>query len=70
MLSEETKLQMLAVFGYTPEDLNCANADTAISELFQIDMGGNPTTLVEMFINNCSEERFSELKKAIKQAYK
>lgn len=62
MNAEETKCKILQVFGYTPEDLNCANADTAMGEIFEKDSSTDPMSMLELFIVNCSKENFAELK--------
>lgn len=64
-MTEQFKEKLLAVFGYTPDELNCANAETAISEMFDNDHASNPTTLLELFVTNCSTEEFAELKGAL-----
>lgn len=64
-MTEKFKEKLLGVFGYTSEDLNCANAETAISEMFDNDHDSNPTTLLMMFIENCTTEKFSKLKKQL-----
>ena len=62
MVTEETKCKILQVFGYTPEDLNCANADTAMGEIFEQDSFTDLMSMLELFIVNCSKENFAELK--------
>lgn len=64
-MQEKTKLEILNVFGYTPEDLNCANADTAFGEIFESDAFTRPTDIIGQFISNCSTEMFEHLKTAI-----
>jgi hypothetical protein len=65
MTTEETKCKILQVFGYTPEDLNCANADTAMGEIFEQDSFTDPMSMFELFIVNCSNENFAELKEIL-----
>lgn len=64
-MTEEAKRKILKVFGYTPEDLNCSNSDTAIGEVFEQDSFTNPMNMIELFIINCSKESFEELKNII-----
>jgi hypothetical protein len=45
MTTEETKCKILQVFGYTPEDLNCADADTAMGEIFEQDSFTDPMSM-------------------------
>ena len=67
MITEETKRRILGVFGYTPEDLNCASADTAMGEIFEQDNSTDPMSIIELFILNCSKENFAELKEVVTQ---
>jgi hypothetical protein len=62
-MSEEQATKVLAVLGYTAEELDCASAQTGIHELFDRDNSSNPATLLESFILNCTEKEFKELKK-------
>ncbi len=65
MITEETKCKILQVFGYTPECLNCANADTAMGEIFEQEYFTDPMSMLELFIVNCSKENFAELKEIL-----
>lgn len=64
-MDETTNLKLLKVFGYTPEDLNCADANTAFGEIFEVDLFIKPTEILKQFIFNCSIEDFANLKKEI-----
>jgi hypothetical protein len=65
MTTEETKCKILQVFGYTPEDLNCADADTAMGEIFEQDSFTDPMSMLELFIVNCSNENFAKFKEVL-----
>ena len=55
---------VLSIFGYTKEELNCANEETALNELFDNDFGqGSVESFLDTFIENCTTEQFLELKK-------
>jgi hypothetical protein len=64
-MTEQAKCKILEIFGYAPEDLNCANADTAMYELFEEDFYSDPMYIIELFISNCTEEDFAKLKSMI-----
>ncbi len=66
-MTEQTKLDLLAIFGYKPEDINCANASTAFAVIFESDHFSEPLTLLDIFITNCDPERFAALKKRFKK---
>jgi hypothetical protein len=51
MTTEETKCKILQVFGYTP-----------MGEIFEQDSFTDPMSMLELFIVNCSNENFAELK--------
>jgi hypothetical protein len=65
MITEETKLKIVKVFGYTPEELNCANADTAMSEIYDNGCFDDAMSCIQLFITNCSVEEFKELKEIL-----
>ena len=67
MITEKTKCRILKVFGYNPEDLNCANADTAMGEIVDQDSTTPYMDTIELFILNCSSEDFAELKELFRQ---
>lgn len=58
---------LYALYQIKPEDINCADAQTAISEIFDTDFDGSPYILLEFFIRNCSTDAFVELKSALKE---
>ena len=60
---EEFREKILEAFGYTTEELNCANVETALSEIFDNDFYKSEINFLETFITNCSTEKFEELKK-------
>ena len=62
MATEKLNTEILKVFDYTPESLNCCDAHTGISEIFENDMSEDPSTLLEMFIINCTIDEFERLK--------
>lgn len=66
-MTKEEAFEMLCevLVGQLPEQLGCADANTAISEIFENDCNDNPLQLLELFIINCSEEDFLSLKDAI-----
>jgi hypothetical protein len=64
-MTEQTKLKIIEVFGYKPEDLNCASADAAMDEIFETDHLQFPFNTLEMFITNCSENEFLSIKESI-----
>ena len=66
-MNEDFKIEMLEAFGYKPEDMNCSDADTAFSEIFQDEHFSDPVRLLECFIANCSDDRFKSLRKQIKK---
>ena len=53
---------LLNVFGQTADSLNCYDANTGISEIFENYMNECPSTLLEMFIINCTIDDFESLK--------
>ena len=61
--TEKAREKVLSIFGYTSEDLNCANARTALTEVYDDDSNGEPVNFIELFINNCSVEEFASIKK-------
>lgn len=65
-MTEEIKCKILEVFGYAPEDLDCANADTAMDLIFEEDYSSNPMSILALFIADCSKEDFAELKEILK----
>jgi hypothetical protein len=67
MITHDQKLEIsreeiLEAIGYDTESLNCADASTAIHEPFE-EQGNNPVSFIELFIDNCSIEEFTEIKK-------
>ena len=55
--------KLLEVYGYAPEDLNCANAETAISELLDSLHDSNLVSLLDSFVVRCTVEDLIKLKK-------
>ncbi len=64
-MTEKLKEAILGVFGYTPNDLSCSNATTAISVMFEDEQDSNPETMIELFLINCDEIKFKELKQLV-----
>lgn len=65
MEQEELELKLLEVFGYTPKDLKCANAFTALGEIFDKDAGENVVSFLELFVSSLEVEQLIELKKLV-----
>ena len=65
MNDEQLGGKLLEVFGYTKEDLKCADNFTAMHEIFEQDSFSNPITILELFIYNCNEQKFTELKQLV-----
>jgi hypothetical protein len=63
MLTEILIEEIVAVFGYTTESLNCANVYTAIGEIYNEDYFDNPMAFILGFIGNCTEEEFIRIKR-------
>jgi hypothetical protein len=66
-MTEKTKCRLLKVFGYTPNDLHAENADTAMSEMFEMNEDSDPMQLLTTFIEQCSEKEFKILKNIINE---
>lgn len=63
MLTEKLKEEIVAVFGYTTESLDCADAYAAIDEIYNEYYYENPMSFILGFIGNCSEDEFIRLKR-------
>jgi len=59
---EQINEKILNVFGYTKEELNCSNATTGISEVFENDNRSNEVEVLHSFIRYCTIKEFEELK--------
>lgn len=65
MTNEKLAGEFLKVFGYTKGQLNCADNFTAMHEIFEKDSVSNPITILELFVFNCDEQKFRELKQLV-----
>jgi len=65
MEQEELGLKLLEVFGYTPADLKCFNAYTALGEVFENDANENIVSFLELFVSSLDIEQLIALKKLV-----
>lgn len=62
MATDEFELEILKIFGYTPDDVGCSNVCLALEVIFEEDTFSDPMTLIQSFIHNCDYETFKNLK--------
>lgn len=53
---------VLDSLGYTKDELNCANARTALNQYFDDECNGRITKFIVNFIDDCTVDEFIELK--------
>lgn len=65
MENQELEESLLEVFGYTAEDLNCADARTALGEVFDSDANENIVSFLELFVSSITSNQLEKLKKIV-----
>lgn len=59
--------KLLSVFGYTNDSFGTTTEKEAINEIFNLDAGSNPLTLLEMFLLRVSDKDMKELKEIVSE---